>query len=282
MPFTKRRVGKDYDAAGPILLFSSFLEVKIMITNIKPAQFAGLRPTQTPPPAQESQEPPGSVDEVDLRVIDSAAKAAQLPIMDPAVQLAIGLGISVAAQGGVAVGLTVAGSALSVFGESTPMISHYDITEQGGQSFGMVGAEVSRENFIVSEDGGVVWSGGYGANSSRLEFNPIEGTQKVRVHGHLGSVDADLEMEFLLNDDGITGTHMAGKLGGDRYLVESIMVQDKMMVRGHLAGSSIEQDYKMNLDTSEDHAALSVVGDGDSPAAFHKELQVLLNMHVTE
>jgi len=228
------------------------------------------------------------MDGVNFDTIDTPVKAALLPIMDPAVLTSV-----------------IAGSVLSGSGNAQPgAIASADIltgTNAQPASGGSLSNEV-RSTFIIHPDnqqqpvteGGllgdlfdsgklqvdlkaqtITWAQ---TGDIALTMTIDEKNSIVHVDGHMGTVDAHLQMKSIdskaLPKDSF-GIHTDGTLGGQSYLVDTVFtiasmgnkdggtgIAASISAHGKLGDADIQKDYTLTGSQKGDTAQLDVHGKG--------------------
>ncbi|MBT9582066.1 hypothetical protein IV102_01885 [bacterium] len=204
-----------------------------MINTIAPRAFTYSAPMKAQPgniPA--SPVPANPVDGIDLSQVDTAQKAAQLPILDPGFQLGLAGAI--------------AGLVLSSMGGSGSAEVSLDYSSQSGANESKLHYGFSADNLdqAIAVSGtyngqpvggglvvdpatqGLNWKAELGANLEDYTFaldGPTQTSEiELLLRGKLGSVDADLKFSVLgdvsnPSPDTIEGYKVSGTLGGRAY-----------------------------------------------------------------
>jgi hypothetical protein len=275
-----------------------------MINSISFPQTAVIRssqPQQPAPPAQEpAPQPPA--DGVDFSLLDCPTKVAQLPILEPAFQLAIAGGIagaifSAMGGGGIAPSITVGMG--SLLNEQTMIGAEYKFDLNNQQN------PITSEGVIATENGEtpmagsvsfneqtqtVEWNSTIGNNAEKLTFslNEDQNNPGINVSGTCGSIPVNLNFGLLdsieqlqNNPTQAQGYTVSGTVGDMPYKVENRVTFDEsslpteppavgqeftfgtMTSRGSLGDLAISKDYTIGGSVeSNTSVALYAFGEG--------------------
>lgn len=219
-------------------------------------------------------------------LIDSPAQAAQMPIMDPAFQTALGIGISAAMMGGA-------------FGAVPSISLHFESTAEGGHDFlysyhlqvdeakgelHLRGGGYVDMNFFAMDNGsmtesGGAWTGRFGATDTDLAISFDESAGAVRARGQIGEVATDVSF----SDWTEQGFQLGGSLGGKSYSVATAFEGEdeasaRIVARGALEGAgAVDKSYGLSLSESEDAMTLVLQGGGKN-AGLDQQVKVTLNI----
>lgn len=213
---------------------------------------------------------------IDLTDIDTSRDAVQLPILDPAFQMGLAMG--------------VLSSLMSGSPEARPGVGLSVVSEQGGT---VISADYrlnlnSAENAVVGqgtigelpltesarlEEGRVIWEGRVGDQTQQLSLEVGEDEQSVAIRGTLGRVDTNLEITPINAPDGnFAGIRTEGMLDGERYLVDAMVDmpgailagknEGSMVVRGHMNGHVVEKDYRVRVEADGNGFTIRADGAG--------------------
>lgn len=216
-----------------------------MINSISFPQTAVIRsnsqtqPAPTPDP-QPAPAPPS--ESIDLSSIDSPEKVAQLPILEPAFQLAMTGAVAAAifsAMGGGAISPAITVGMGSMLGDSAMIGAEYKFDLNNQQS------PISSEGVVASESGEtpmagsltfneqaqtVEWNGTIGNNAEKLTFrlNEDQANPGINMSGQVGSVPLNLNFSLLdsmeqlqNNPTQAQGYAVSGTIGDLPYKVEN-------------------------------------------------------------
>lgn len=242
-------------------------------------------PTPAPPP-----------DTLDLSKIDTPAKAALLPTLEPAVQLGVFTGLV----------MSLAGSAT---GAAMPVVMHV-ATKAADKSLNVT------YTLDASAQSPLNASGDYAglSTATTLTVDPMnlnatlnealgspDHVSKLTVGydskknaltatGKLGDVDVDLTVgavgEKLQN---ITGYHVAGTIGGQAYCLNSsfevapnakgddVNLPAKICARGKLGDQDISKDYTLSANTDPSNPVVHISGSGTT-AGIAQQVQVDISL----
>jgi hypothetical protein len=252
-----------------------------------PISACGPRQGQEPPaPQPPAPQPPP--DQVDFSVIDTAAKAAACPAMDPAVQLGLGAGIAAVIMAGMG-------------GGSIPLITLDVQTKTAGQegnlSFGLdmqneqspvtvsgdfAGQAVNGGLVVNEETQEISWNGTIGGNEEKISFLGMnQESMTAQVGVQFGSVNGNLELSPVMDEAGETplGYHVTGDLGGEAYDVTTTWklpegfgkegqeppqkLEATISSVGTLGGQEIRKEYKVEAQMTGGGLMVNVNGGGN-------------------
>lgn len=231
-----------------------------------------LRPTPSSRPASPAAAAPPTPEapaEQDLVTIDTPTEVAQLPLLDPAVQLALALSLPTFAGHGVS-NLSVATT-----GGDTEMWLNTRFDGRGrALARGFVGLQESRSHLTLTEKG-LHWEGRFGANETSLDMVPEEAA--VRITGQIGEVPVALRIEAPEPDVYLT----SGTLGEAEYSLKSVLKDDSqgflLSARGKVGEREIKKDYRSHGSGGESGATLAFSGSGQVGEA-QQTVRVYLDM----
>ena len=251
-------------------------------------QAAPKAPTQTPEPVICPM--PIGGDHIDISNIDTAQKAAQLPILDPGFQLSMAGGIAVAIFSGMAGGSTPAIEiGYQKQSGANDVNLQYTIETKGDQPLTLSGSyngqPASGALVIDNSNAGVGWTSKLGTNSEDYRFSADVEPKDAALHldGTLGSVEAHLAFHVLgdmenPNPDTIHGYKVDGTLGGVPYEATTLFHLNQqalanpdghidvgtMDTTGNLGGLSIDKHYIVSADVEQDsrNGVATIVGSG--------------------
>lgn len=226
-----------------------------MITSIQASSTQALRGRTcgTPAPAPE-QEPATPQDQVaEFGLIDTPQEAAQLPILEPSFQFAMvmGLGAVMDPKQSLAVYLSTKNVSGAVEFDQGTGLHAPDEKGYVGHGGGYVGKNWYEGNAIkLSDDGqGVTFQQRFGQTDTTLTFGPAE--HGTSIKGKLGQVDADLNMQIVMDN---TGLHINtnGTLGGQPYQLNTEVGENGWTSKGSLNGVAIDKTYTTTQTVDED------------------------------
>ncbi len=268
-------------------------------TAIRSAQQS--QPQQPAPPTQEpAPQPPA--DGIDLSSLDCPYKVAQLPILEPAFQLAMAGGIAgaiFAAMGGGGISPTITVGMGSILNENTMIGAEYkfDLNNQSTPitSEGVVATESSEAPMAGSisfnqESQQVEWKSTIGNSAENLTFklNEDQANPGINVSGTCGSIPVNLNFGLLdtveqiqNNPTQVSGYTVSGTVGDLPYKVENRFTIDEsslpteppavgqeftfgtIQTRGSLGDQEISKDYTVGGSVeSNTSVALFAFGEG--------------------
>jgi pimeloyl-ACP methyl ester carboxylesterase len=172
--------------------------------------------------------------------------AAQLPVLDPAFQFGLGLGVLAALMGGPhAISPLVTLDVNSTQGESSlaanytvDMDRSHDPVRGSGTNNGSSFAE--KANLVDSK---LYWSSQNGALSSGMVMEVNNDERSIQLSGQLSGVNANLRIAPFLDASGnIEGIETKGTLNGEQYFMKSTVD-----VEGLLSGNPTRRDGAMHV-----------------------------------
>lgn len=246
------------------------------LTIQTPRGFAARATIARPPAvADHLPAPPTPPDVIDFGHIDKPEVAAVLPVLEPAVQVAVAAGVILA---------SVAGSQ----GGAVPHFVVRFFNQVNGQEMhGLVHGDLSKPQHPLS--GGGVYNGYFVASDLKVDAqkqsaafheliggneNPVDlalnaDGQKLHVNGKMGTVDVDLHFSSATpsKKDGSASIHAEGKLGGQDYVLDTTIESDasgksKMVSRGKLGEAAISKDYEIVSKQDGGNVRMSIKGSG--------------------
>ncbi len=243
------------------------------------------RQEQPAPPAPPAPQPPP--DQVDFSVIDTPAKAAACPSLDPAVQLGLGAGIAaviMAGMGGGAVPLITLDVQTKTAGQEGNLSFALDMQNQESPvsvSGDFAGQAVSGGLVVNQETQEIGWNGTIGGNEEKISFLGMnQQAMTAQVGVQLGSVAGQLELSPLMDESGQqpTGYHVTGDLGGEAYDVTTTWklpegfgkdgqeppqkLEATVSSVGTLGGQEIRKEYKVEAQMTGGGLMVNVNGGG--------------------
>lgn len=275
-----------------------------MINSVSRPQTPVIRSTQSQQPAPPAQEPAPQppADAIDFSLLDCPTKVAQLPILEPAFQLAIAGGIAGAifsAMGGGSIAPSITVGMGSLLNEQTMIGAEYKFDLNNQQN------PITSEGVIATENGEtpmagsvsfneqaqtVEWNSTIGNAAEKLTFrlNEDQNNPGINVSGTCGSIPVNLNFGLLdsleqlqNNPTQAQGYTVSGTVGDLPYKVENRVTVDEsslpteppavgqeftfgtMTSRGSLGDLAISKDYTIGGSVeSNTSVALYAFGEG--------------------
>jgi hypothetical protein len=251
-----------------------------------------------PAPPPNIPDPPS--DSVNFDTLDSPPAAANLPILEPAVQAAIVLAALSAAMSShpsiayVDANILTGTNALPAPAGTTPnqatVTYIIDPTNQNTplREGGIVGSRFDSNALSMDPKAGTAQFTGPNSPVNLTFSSSQSSTPCVNMDGSLGAVDAHIAFSALpqttLDGAQQIGFHAEGTLGGQAYVSDTIINSDgspnaTMTVRGKLGDKVISKDYTMSADTDPNGGAqtLHAIGKGVN-AGVPEQVDVRLRM----
>lgn len=214
---------------------------------------AGNPPSDAPPVGRASPE-----------TVDQAVK---LPLLDPAFQLGLGLGVMSAIMGGPRESLPLIEIGMKSESHDNKIDANYNIDlardSNHLQGSGLVNDEPFAE-VAHFEDGKVQWTSAMGIEASGLTMEVSEEEDSILLRGEMGGVDTDLELALTRNEEGqMTGLETLGSFNGEQYAVRSKLDLEGLLKGGPLHhtdmhmtglvnGEDVERTYRVDVHKTQD------------------------------
>jgi pimeloyl-ACP methyl ester carboxylesterase len=203
---------------------------------------------------------------------EDVRRAVRLPLLDPAFQIGLGLGVLSAIMGGPKENLPLVEIALSSANSQNEIHADYDIdllresnpVKGSGIVNGTSFAEVAN-----LKEGKVHWDSALNLQSSGLIMEVGEDEESVLMKGQLGGVPTDLTLAMMKDENGrMSGLSTTGTFNGEPYNVQSaidleglILGQPQhhsnMKVTGTVNGEPVDRTYQVNVKREKDNLSLS-------------------------
>jgi pimeloyl-ACP methyl ester carboxylesterase len=199
--------------------------------------------------------------------IEHAERATKLPLLDPAFQMGLALGVLSSIMGGpkeilplIEIGLNSKSGGNDVQADYNIDLARKEGQVQGsGFVDGRAFAEVA--NF---DQGKVQWKSALGLQASGLTLEVGEDEKSITMKGELGGVPTDLKLNMLINDNGmLNGLETTGLFNGDDYHVKSTVDMGGLLkgganhngvmrVNGKVNGEDMERNYEVSVSKRDD------------------------------
>lgn len=220
-------------------------------------------------------------------------QASQLPILDPAFQLGLGLGVIAAMMGGpksalplVNIGLTSSQGQSALRADySVDLAREYDPVQGSGTVNGQLFSE--RANLV---DGKLQWRT-EGSSGSNLVIEVGSDEQSLAITGQVSGVNADLRLAPFTDAAGnIAGIETKGVLNGEQYFMKSTVDVEgifsgqagrdgEMHVVGLVHGQAVEKSYQVGIEKALGGLHLRARGAGVNVG---QEQDVAVDVHVRD
>jgi len=194
--------------------------------------------------------------------VEQAQRATKLPLLDPAFQMGLALGVLSAVMGGPKETLPLIEIGLKSVSDGTNVQADYnvDLARDVGQvqGSGFVDGRAFAEVADFSE-GKVNWKSALGLDASGLALEVGEDERSVTMKGELGGVPTDLKISLQVNDKGVlSGLETTGTFNGDDYRVRSTVELGELLkggpdhngvmhVDGKVNGEDMQRNYQVNV-----------------------------------
>jgi hypothetical protein len=203
--------------------------------------------------------------EVRKATAQEVLRARQLPLLDPAFQLGLGLGVLSSVMGGPKENLPLVEISLRSESTQNSVQAEYDIDMQREGSQLRGNGTVNNDSFAEVagfHEGKVHWRSALGLKASGLTIEVGEDEKSVTMRGDMAGVPTDLTLNLLLAENGnMAGVHTVGKFNGEDYSMRSTVDMGgllkgepqhhgEMVVTGLVNGETTERKYRVNVNRS--------------------------------
>lgn len=189
-------------------------------------------------------------------------RAVRLPLLDPAFQIGLGMGVLSALLGGPKESLPLVEVAVNSQNSQTDVHANYQIDmareENPLRGAGSVAGNTFAEVANLRE-GTLHWDSALGLQSSGLTMEIGEDEQSILMKGRLGGVPTDLKLGLMHDDQGrISGLETVGTFNGDPYQMRSTIDLERlasgrplhhsdMHVTGTVNGEQLDRTYQLDI-----------------------------------
>lgn len=223
--------------------------------------------------------------EVDKAGLEEVERASKLPILDPAFQMGLSLGIISAMMGGPKETLPLVQIGVNHESGDNSVEASYDIDMALPKNQLKGSGKVDGDDFAEVADfneGKVHWSSAIGLLGSGLTMEVGEDEKSITMQGNLAGVPTDLQLDMKFNDDGkMSGIHTHGKFNGEDYNVRSTIDmgtllgdqqgdgqtkhEGQMMVSGVVNGDDMERSYRVDVKKQDGNLEFNARAGGQQP-----------------
>ncbi|MGE0489442.1 MAG: hypothetical protein AB7S38_09540 [Vulcanimicrobiota bacterium] len=247
-------------------------------------QLSSIRALPNLPPARATRSAapeavePQSADTVQIGTLEEAAR---LPVLDPAFQMGLAVGVLSSLMGGPRevppkVQLDVASHQGDV-----AVSAHYNLDLSAATPLtgsGQIGDQTFTETGRL-QDGKILFEGQVGQAQEALEIEIGEDERSFHISGNAGALPVDLDVQTIRNGEGaFTGISTVGLVGGQRYMVDALIDlpgsviagenSGAMTVRGHMNGELVHKNYRVSVRSNEDGLLVQADGQGLNAGVF--------------
>ncbi|MBM3463156.1 MAG: hypothetical protein FJX76_13720 [Armatimonadetes bacterium] len=249
-----------------------------MIATLSPALAAPGPQSPARPQACPTDPPAPPTDGIDFSELDTAEKAALLPILEPGVQLGAVAGLLMAMAGAMSGGAapTVSMAVLTKLNADQDCSVTYQIDANQVDSpvsgAGAIYGQYAGATSTVDAAAGTGTLNEFvGHSQSSLTFKLDEEKEALTASGKIGSVDVDLAFTPLMSKGkgDVNGFHVEGTVGGQPYLIDNMFMgpgatenQQLMASWGRLGETQIKKNYALTILDTPDGAQATIVGGG--------------------
>ena len=214
--------------------------------------------------AAELMDGPGKSEPGDMQKVstEQSQRAARLPLLDPAFQMGLALGVLSSMMGGSREVLPLVEIGLNSASQDREVQANYNVDlerEEGQvQGSGFVDGRAFAE-VADFQEGKMYWKSALGLQSSGLTMEVGEDEKSVTLKGEMGGVPTDLKIN-LLSDNGqmISGLETTGLFNGENYYVKSKVDMGNLLdgqplhhgvmeVNGNVNGEDMERRYHVDV-----------------------------------
>jgi len=185
-------------------------------------------PAPAPAPAPQAE---GPRELLDLSTIDTAAEAAQLPLLEPAFQLSLAAAVVQSVLGGgsdrqeICVVNKFPGTCVDTLFTLDMKNQAAPLTVDGKFNGNPISGQAT-----LGES--VQWSGSTGENVEDIQVGPSLDQEAVRLEGRFGTVPASLALSPIMNGNVFEGVLTTGSLGGYDYKCETRLANGQALLEG--------------------------------------------------
>ncbi len=200
-----------------------------------------------PAPAPVPQEPAGPRELLDLSTIDTAAEAAQLPLLEPAFQLSLAAAVVNSLMGPSSERQEIC--VVNKFpGTCVDTLFTLDLKNQGSPltvSGSFNGTPITGQANLGDT---VQWQGATGDNVEEVAVGPSLDQEAIRIDGRFGTVPASLAISPLMNGEIFEGVLTTGSLGGYDYKCETRIADTNAVMNGRGATTMTSKGHVGELE----------------------------------
>ena len=237
---------------------------------------------------------PGNVGAIGGASIEQVQKASQLPLLDPAFQFGLGLGVLAAMMGGPKATLPLVEIELASKQAGDDLKASYNIDLQRSQDpvqgrGSLNGSTFGEKANLV--DGKLHWQSDSRGTGSGLTLEVGDDEASIFLNGQLSGVNASLRIAPFADATGhIAGIETTGMLNGQPYNVKSTVDVEallfnsannhgEMQVTGTVNGQTIEKSYEVG--THRDQLGLQLIAYG-AGTNLGQDQSVSVNVRVSD
>ena len=225
--------------------------------------------------------------------LSEVQQASQLPILDPAFQLGLGLGVVATLMGGTSMPYPLVDIAMRSNQGDSAVRASYNIDLERAynpvQGEGSVDGQRFQERANLVE-GKLQWQT-QGASGSNLVIEVGSDEQSLAMTGQVSGVNADLRLAPFTDESGnIAGIETTGVLNGEPYFLKSTVDIEgilsgkashdgQMHVFGVVDGQAVEKSYQVGLERVSEGLHLRARGSGVN---LGEEQDVTVDVRVRE
>ena len=223
--------------------------------------------------------------EVDRAGVETVKRATRLPLLDPAFQMGLSLGLISAMMGGPKESLPLVQISMNNRSADNSIQANYEI-DMGLANNQLKGSgKVDGDDFAEIADfneGKVYWKSAVGLLGSGLTLEVGEDEKSITMKGDMAGVPTDLTINMNFNDDGnMAGIHTLGRFNGENYDVRSTIDmgtllqgggegkqshhQGQMSVSGVVNGDQMNRNYKVDVQKRDGNLEFNAKADGAQP-----------------
>jgi pimeloyl-ACP methyl ester carboxylesterase len=245
--------GKVMEATANFLVGNQLTESEHLFDNPEDMlKAAELLNPQKPPSAQP----------IEKATAEEAQRATKLPLLEPAFQMGLALGVISSMMGGVKETFPLIELGLNTDSQSANVRANYsvDLDRENGQvqGSGLVDGRAFAE-VADFQEGKMYWRSALELQSSGMVMEVGEDEKSITMKGLMGGVPTDLTINMLLNEGGkFSGLETTGQFNGEAYRVRATVdmgnllqggtLQNGMMhINGNVNGEDVERNYRVDV-----------------------------------
>jgi pimeloyl-ACP methyl ester carboxylesterase len=217
------------------------------------------------------QEPP--TQPIEKVSAEEAQRATKLPLLEPAFQMGLALGVISSMMGGVKETFPLIELGLNTDSESADIQANYNVDLGRGQGQVQGSGFVDGRAFAEVADfqeGKMYWRSALELQSSGLVMEVGENEKSVTMRGLMGGVPTDLTTNMLLNESGnFSGIETVGQFNGEPYRVNATVDMGsllqghdgRMRINGNVNGEDVERNYRVDVTKNDKGLEFNAVTD---------------------
>ena len=220
--------------------------------------------------------------EVERAGLETVKRATRLPLLDPAFQMGLSLGIISAMMGGPKESLPLVQISMNNQSAENSLQADYEMDMALANNQLKGSGKVDGDDFAEVADfneGKVSWKSAVGLLASGLTLEVGEDEKSITMKGDMAGVSTDLTINLNFNEEGnMTGIHTLGRFNGEKYDVRSTIDmgtllrgagsgqqphhEGQMSVSGVVNGDQMSRNYKVDVQKQGGNLEFKAKADG--------------------